>query len=289
MATSEEHRADRPVIDPYGVLGVHADASPQEIEAAYRRAALERGDQDGSWRELRDAYDLLRDPEQRSRYDLGLRESRERKKSRNPIERLFPNLPHGWRVAVDWIVTIIGAVAIVLAIKAWVVNPYRIPSSSMEPTLHCAKPAQGCEANTSDRVLANRFIYHFRDPRRGEIVVFKTPPLAEQECGSKGTFVKRLIGLPGEVWEERNGFVYINGNKLNEPYIKPDRRDHQTLGLSDIPPRHTYTRIPNDYYLMMGDNRNSSCDSRRWGLVPRKNLIGEVFATYWPPSRISFH
>ena len=277
------------MIDPYGVLGVQADASPQEIEAAYRRAALERGYQDGSWRELRDAYELLRDPEQRTRYDLGLRAPTERKRSRNPIERLFPNLPHGWRVAIDWVVTIIGAVAIVLAIKAWVVNPYRIPSSSMEPTLHCAKPAQGCEANTSDRVLANRFIYHFRDPRRGEIVVFKTPSLAEQECGSKGTFVKRLIGLPGEVWEERNGFVYINGQKLNEPYIKPERRDTQTLGLADIPPRHTYTRIPKGYYLMMGDNRNSSCDSRRWGLVPRKNLIGEVFATYWPPSRISFH
>jgi signal peptidase I len=289
MATSEEHRANRSVIDPYAVLGVQADASPQEIEAAYRRAALEHGYQDGSWRELRDAYELLRDPEQRSRYDLSLRPPTERKRSHNPIERLFPNLPHGWRVAIDWVVTIIGAVAIVLAIKAWVVNPYRIPSSSMEPTLHCAKPAQGCEANTSDRVLANRFIYHFRDPRRGEIVVFKTPPLAEQECGSKGTFVKRLIGLPGEVWEERNGFVYINGQKLNEPYIKPDRRDTQTLGLADIPPRHTYTRIPKDYYLMMGDNRNSSCDSRRWGLVPRKNLIGEVFATYWPPSRISFH
>jgi signal peptidase I len=290
MATSEEQTADHPVIDPYAVLGVQADASPEEIEAAYRRAALERGYQDGSSRELRDAYELLRDPEQRSRYDLGLRgPSEPTKKSRNPIERLFPNLPHGWRVAIDWVVTIIGAVAIVLAIKAWVVNPYRIPSSSMEPTLHCAKPAQGCEANTSDRVLANRFIYHFRDPRRGEIVVFKTPPLAEQECGSKGTFVKRLIGLPGEVWEERTGFVYINGKKLNEPYIKPDRRDHQTLGLSDIPPRNTYTRIPKNYYLMMGDNRNSSCDSRRWGLVPRKNLIGEVFATYWPPSRISFH
>jgi signal peptidase I len=290
MATSEEQTADRPVTDPYSVLGVQPDASAQEIEAAYRRAALEHGYQDGSWRELRDAYELLCDPEQRSRYDLSLREpTGPRKKSRNPIERLFPNLPHGWRVAIDWVVTIIGAVAIVLAIKAWVVNPYRIPSSSMEPTLHCAKPAQGCEANTSDRVLANRFIYHFRDPRRGEIVVFKTPPLAEQECGSKGTFVKRLIGLPGEVWEERNGFVYINGKKLNEQYIKPDRRDHQTLGLSDIPPRNTYTRIPKGYYMMMGDNRNSSCDSRRWGLVPRKNLIGEVFATYWPPSRISFH
>jgi signal peptidase I len=187
------------------------------------------------------------------------------------------------------VVTIVGAVAIVLAIKAWVVNPYRIPSSSMEPTLHCARPAAGCEAGTSDRVLANRFIYHFRDPQRGEIVVFKTPPLAKQECGSEGTFVKRLIGLPGEVWEERSGFVYINGKKLDEPYIHASRRDSQTLGLADLPPRGTYTRIPPDYYLMMGDNRNSSCDSRRWGLVPRKNLIGKVFATYWPPGRIAFH
>jgi signal peptidase I len=186
-------------------------------------------------------------------------------------------------------VTIVGAVAIVLAIKAWVVNPYRIPSSSMEPTLHCAVPAQGCEARTSDRVLACRFCYHLRSPHRGDIVVFNTPPLAQQECGSQGTFVKRLIGLPGEVWEERSGFVYINGRKLDEPYIKPDRRDDRTMGLSDIPPRNTYTRIPRDMYLMMGDNRKSSCDSRVWGLVPRKNLIGNVFATYWPPSRISFH
>jgi signal peptidase I len=281
------------VSDHYSVLGVEPEASPQEIEAAYRRVALERAYRDGAWRELNDAYSVLRDPELRERYDEtrlsgGVAET-PRKRSRNPIDRLFPNLPHAWRVVLDWIVTIVGAVAIVLAIKAWVVNPYRIPSSSMEPTLHCARPSQGCEASSSDRVLANRFIYHFRDPRRGEIVVFKTPKLALQECGSQGTFVKRLIGLPGDVWEERDGFVYIDGKKLNEPYVQSSRRDHQTLGLMDIPPRHTYNRIPKDYYLMMGDNRNSSCDSRRWGLVPRKNLIGEVFATYWPPSRISFH
>ena len=279
-------------MDHYEVLGVSEGASPQEIEAAFRRAALERRYQDGSWTELRDAYDVLRDPEQRSRYDLdldGRRPEEQRSKSHNPIDRLFPNLPHGWRVAIDWVVTIVGAVAIVLAIKAWVVNPYRIPSSSMEPTLHCAVPAQGCEASTSDRVLACRFCYPLRSPHRGDIVVFKTPPLAEQECGSQGTFVKRLIGLPGDVWEERSGFVYINGKKLNETYILPDRRDDRTLGLSDLPPRNTYTRIPKDYYLMMGDNRKSSCDSRVWGLVPRKNLIGNVFATYWPPSRISFH
>jgi signal peptidase I len=277
------------VINPYEVLGVSQSASPQEIEAAYRRAALERGYQDGSWVELRDAYDVLRDPEERARYDNGVPPVEERKHSHNPIDRLFPNLPHGWRVAIDWVVTIVGAVAIVLAIKAWVVNPYRIPSSSMEPTLHCAAPAQGCEARTSDRVLACRFCYHFRSPQRDDIVVFNTPSLAKQECGSEGTFVKRLIGLPGEVWEEREGFVYINGKKLNEPYIQRDRRDDRTMGLADIPPRNTYRRIPKDMYLMMGDNRRSSCDSRVWGLVPRKNLIGNVFATYWPPSRISLH
>jgi signal peptidase I len=293
MATGTEPTADRPIGDLYAVLGLRPDASRQEIEAAYRRAALETAYDDNAWRAVREAYEVLNDPERRARYDLnrdGFRQPRPpAKKSHNPVDRLFPSLPHGWRVAIDWVVTIAGAVAIVLAIKAWVVNPYRIPSSSMEPTLHCAKPAMGCEANTSDRVLANRFIYHFRDPKRGEIVVFQTPSLAEQECGSKGTFVKRVIGLPGEVWEERAGYIYINGRKLIEPYIKADRRGNESMTLADIPPRHTYTRIPKDYYLMMGDNRSSSCDSRRWGLVPRKNLIGEVFATYWPPSRISFH
>src|ERR687887_1928817 len=117
---------------------------------------------------------------------------------RNPIDALTHGLPRQWRIAIDWAVTILGAVAIVLAIKAYVVNPYRIPSSSMEPTLHCARPGSGCEARFSDRVLANRFIYHFREPHRGEIIVFKTPPLAKARCGAGGTFVKRLIGLPGD-------------------------------------------------------------------------------------------
>jgi signal peptidase I len=282
------------VSDYYSVLGVRPDATQQEIEAAYRRAALERGYQDGVWRELRDAYEVLRDPDERARYDAtrdGAGPPKAaKKKSHNPIDRLFPNLSHGSRVAIDWIVTIAGAVAIVLAIKAWIVNPYRIPTSSMEPTLHCARPSQACEAGTSDRVLANRFIYHFREPKRGEIVVFNTPPLAQQRCGGEGgTFVKRLIGLPGDVWEERQGTVFINGKRLYEPYIRAERRDHDTLTLKDIPPHGKYTRIPKGYYLMMGDNRTQSCDSRRWGLVPRKNLIGKVFATYWPPGRISFH
>jgi signal peptidase I len=286
-------QAEKPAVsDHYTTLGVRPEATPHEIEAAYRRVALERGWEDGFWRELRDAYDVLSNPQERARYDAerdGAASREEQRRSRNPVDRLFPNLPHGWRVAIDWVVTIAGAVAIVLAIKAWIVNPYRIPSSSMEPTLHCARPGQGCEARTSDRVLANRFIYRFRDPKRGEIVVFHTPPLAKEKCGAGGTFVKRVIGLPGDAWAERAGFIYINGRQLNEPYIKNDRRDTQTLTLSALPPRNTMTRIPKNMYLMMGDNRSSSCDSRVWGLVPRKNLIGEVFATYWPPSRISFH
>jgi signal peptidase I len=199
---------------------------------------------------------------------------------RNPIDRLTDGLPHGWRVTIDWLVTIVGAIAIVLAIKAWVVNPYRIPSSSMEPTLHCARPDAGCEAGFSDRVLACRFCYHFVSPKRGDIIVFKTPPLAAVRCGAGGTFVKRLIGLPGETLEERNGYVYIDGKRLNEPYIKKGRRDSRSYGP---------LKIPKDNYFMMGDNRAESCDSREWGTVPRQNLIGKVFATYWPPSRISVY
>jgi signal peptidase I len=195
---------------------------------------------------------------------------------KDPLGRLFPNLPHGVRVVLDWVITIVGAVVIVFVIKWYAVNPYRIPSSSMEPTLHCARPGPGCEARFSDRVLANRLIYHFRDPRRREIVVFTTPPLAKSRCGQGGTYVKRVIGLPGEVWAERNGTVLINGKPLRESYIRFDRRDFDT-------------RIPKGMYLMMGDNRGSSCDSRKWGLVPRHNIIGEVFMTYWPPNRISFH
>ena len=199
---------------------------------------------------------------------------------KDPLGRLFPNLPHGVRVVLDWAVTIVGAIAIVLVIKAYVVNPYRIPSSSMEPTLHCARPGPGCEARFSDRVLANRVIYHFRSPRRGEVVVFTTPAAAKIKCGAGGTFVKRIVGLPGETWQEKDGTILIDGKPLKEPYVKKDRRDFQTHPVVHIPPRN---------YFMMGDNRAQSCDSRVWGTVPRGNIIGEVFMTYWPPNRLSFH
>ena len=141
-------------------------------------------------------------------------------------------------------------------------------------------PGQGCEAGfSSDRVLANRFIYHFTQPARGDIVVFNTPPQAQERCGAGGVFVKRIVAVPGDTWEQRNGFVYINGRKLEEPYIRPNRRDLN----STYPAR----KIEAGNYFMMGDNRTSSCDSRVWGTVTRDQLIGKVFFVYWPPNRIS--
>jgi signal peptidase I len=205
---------------------------------------------------------------------------------RNPVDRLTSGLPRGYRIAIDWLVTILGAILIVLAIKQWVVNPYRIPSSSMEPTLHCARPAIGCEASISDRVLACRFCYDLWSPQRGDIVVFNTPPLAAEKCGEGGVYVKRLIGLPGDtVFEDEHGNIWVDGKELKEPYIQAARR-HQDV-VNNPGYRNRAWHVPEGDYFFMGDNRGNSCDSRVWGSVPRKNLIGKVVATYWPPLRIS--
>jgi signal peptidase I len=134
----------------------------------------------------------------------------------------------------------------------------------MEPTLHCGRPAVGCEGQISDQVVAREPVAHVR---RGDVVVFRTPPLAAERCGAGGLFIKRVIGLPRETWEERSGYVYINGKRLNEPYVQPSRRDARTIAPIKIQP---------DHYFVMGDNRSSSCDSRAWGSVPYRNLIGTV-------------
>jgi signal peptidase I len=198
---------------------------------------------------------------------------------RNPLDRLTQRLPHPARVAIDWIVTLAVAVALVLTVKVEVANPYRIPSASMEPTLRCARPTAGCDATFSDRVIANRLAYRFHDPHRGDIVVFDAPSAAERRCSEGGTFVKRIVGLPGEVVSERNGDVSIDGKPLDEPYVDSRRRDALTK---------TWPRVPEGEYFVMGDNRSASCDSRTWGPVPRRNLIGPVLLTYWPLNRISF-
>ena len=186
--------------------------------------------------------------------------------------------PRPLQAVIGWAVTIAIAIGVVLALRAEIASPYRVPSSSMEPTLHCAHPAEGCLAGTSDRIIANRFIYRFRAPKRGEIVVFETPPQTRRACSEGGTFVKRIVGLPGELIVERDGVIFVDGRRLIEPYVRRSERDLRS---------GNWPRIPAGNYFMMGDNRSNSCDSRDWGTVPRANLIGPVFLRYWPPQRLS--
>jgi signal peptidase I len=192
------------------------------------------------------------------------------------LDHATRRLPQPWRGLLDWVVTVGLAVAFVLAFQAEVAKPYRIPSSSMEPTLHCAHPAAWCRGTMSDRVIANRLAYRFREPRRGEIVVFRAPQRTEAVCGAGGVFVKRLVGLPGEHISIRRGSVFVDGRRLREPYIASPNEDPETGSWT----------VPAGHYFFLGDNRAHSCDSRAWGAVPRDDLIGPIAARYWPPNRV---
>ena len=168
---------------------------------------------------------------------------------------------------------IAGALVLAFVVLFFVAGrAYRMPSSAMEPTLHCARPAPGCTASQEDRFLVLKWIGF----GRRDIVAFKTPLLAQVRCGAGGTYIKRVIGLPGETVSERNGYIYIDGKKLSEPYVKPDRRDQMSGSW----------RVPKNAYFVLGDNRAQSCDSRIWGSVPAKNVVGRLAFIYWPLSRI---
>jgi signal peptidase I len=194
------------------------------------------------------------------------------------LDRAGSRIRQPWRTIVDWLVTIGVAVGFVLAFEAEVAKPYRIPSSSMEPTLHCARPGAWCLGSSDDRVLANRLAYVFGSPERGQIVEFQAPAAAARCGASEGqTFVKRLIGLPGERISERDGRIFVDGLLLREPYVDPRLRGHETAH---------WPRVAIGRYFFLGDDRVHSCDSRAWGTVARSSLIAPVVATYWPPGRI---
>ena len=155
--------------------------------------------------------------------------------------------------------------SIAIGTGEWVTaTRHEVSTSAMEPTLHCARPGPGCLGGASDRVLVES---PARDLKRGDLVLFLTPPRAEQHCPPAGTFVKRLVGLPGERWEAREGRIFIDGRELREPYVAPERRD-----FNSYPPR----RLGASEYLVMGDNRVASCDSRLWGGVPATHITGRV-------------
>ena len=192
------------------------------------------------------------------------------------LDRSLSRFPKPLRTLIDWAVTIALAVAAVLVFQAEVAKPYRIPTSSMEPTFQCGKLAEGCRSRISDRVIANRIVYRFHAPERGDIIVFKPPAKVEPACNVSGTLIKRIVGLPGERVSMRHGYVSINGARLAEPYLAAGDRGDES---------GEWPRSPRNGYFVLGDNRAMSCDSRRWGIVPRKNIIGRADVRYWPPNR----
>jgi signal peptidase I len=157
----------------------------------------------------------------------------------------------------------IGALAASLAGTGGCARTFVIAGSSMEPTLHCARPGSGCEARVADRVRVQPYS---SSPRRGDIGAVKAPAKAAIVCGSSGIFLKRIVGLPSEIVRERRGQIFVDGRKLSEPYGEPDRRDQMT---------GTW-HVPLGTYFVLGDNRVLSCDSREWGSVSRRGLIGKV-------------
>ena len=198
------------------------------------------------------------------------------------LDRATSRLSRPWRTVVDWFLTILVAVAVVLSLEAEVAKPYRIPTASMEPTLHCARPGSGCESRFSDRVIACEICFRFSAPERGQVVVFHAPAAASRACDGGGVFVKRLVGLPGEtIHEDSRAHVWADGRPLAEPYVTNVAR------AGDTKYRGQTWHVPRGTYFMLGDNRGDSCDSRAWGAVPRSGLIGPVVATYWPLTRLS--
>ena len=158
-----------------------------------------------------------------------------------------------------WARDIFFTALIAILVVIFVVQPVKVEGTSMEPRL---KP--------QDRVLVNKFVYYFSGVERGDIVVFWYPK------DQTKSFIKRVIGLPGETVEVRSGVVYLNGEELSEPYL-PGDFDYESYALQVVPP---------DHYFVLGDHRNSSNDSRDWGFVPEQNIFGEAVFRYWPLSNL---
>ncbi len=154
----------------------------------------------------------------------------------------------------DTLITLIIAVVIYCGLRVTVQN-YIVSQSSMEPNF-----------DEGQRILVNKVIYDFRDPKSGDVIILRPP------YDPKATpFIKRIIALPGQTVEVKNGEVYVNGLKLFEPYIKE-------------PPAYTLplTKIPENKYFVLGDNRNDSNDSHAGWMVPRSYIIGKAWLSIWP-------
>lgn len=171
-----------------------------------------------------------------------------------------PSAPRGKGVLRETVETLGLSVLLALGIRTFVAEARYIPSGSMLPTLEI-----------NDRLIIDKVSYDFGNPQRGDIVVFRPP----DALGQNEAFIKRLIGLPGDVIEVKDGQLYINDEPQTEPYIaaKPDYQ-------------YGPVTVPDDAYLVLGDNRNKSFDSHYWGFLPADHLIGRAVFRFWPPDRL---
>ncbi len=180
-----------------------------------------------------------------------------------------------FRLNVEAMVT---AFILAMLIRSFIVTPFKIPTGSMEPTLH-GDPKYG------DRILVNRFQYYFTLPKRGEIIVFQTRGI--DALDQDKDFIKRLVGLPGETLSIENERLCINGKPVDDPELFKNRRyifrrfSEMRYGDPGSP-----ITIPQDAYFVMGDNTENSKDSRYFGFVPKKNVKGRAILIWWPIKRM---
>jgi signal peptidase I len=171
------------------------------------------------------------------------------------LEETAPDSSKVWGIAREIIETILLAAVIWLAVN-FATARYVVDGQSMEPNLH-----------TGQFLIVSRLVYKFGAPQRGDIIVFDFPGNPADD------YVKRVIGLPGDTVTIQAGQIFINGNRLDEPYL-PDERMLPTQGR---------WVVPEESYFVLGDNRAHSSDSRSWGMLPQDAIIGKAWISYWPP------
>jgi signal peptidase I len=169
------------------------------------------------------------------------------------------------RNMVEWALVVVGAIVIAFLVKTFLVQAFQIPSASMHPTL-----LEG------DRVLVNKLSYDLHDVHRGDVVVFSRPAGMSAGPDDPDDLIKRVIGLPGDTIQTKDGDVYINGRVLEEPYLE---QGTVSDGI-DVP-----VTIPEGEVWVMGDNRGDSQDSRVFGPIPADSIVGRAFVVMWPISR----
>jgi signal peptidase I len=170
-----------------------------------------------------------------------------------------------WKAVWENVQVLAIALVLALLVRTYVAEPRFIPSDSMVPTLQ-----------VRDRLVVEKVSYHLNAPKAGDIIVFDPPPqLQSQGYAKDQAFIKRIIGLPGDVVEVKLGQVYINGLARPEPYIAED-------------PKYTLpaVQVPDNQFFVMGDNRNNSNDSHVWGFLPRKYIIGRAWLRFYPFDRL---